>query len=85
MVTQLLGLASIFVMYASSPDYLLVLTISVVFALMHVLTASMFLRMAPRWCALFIAPISAGVGIALVLNAGRFISVFSKVISELVS
>jgi hypothetical protein len=84
-ITQVLASVSVFVMYASSPDYLFTLTMSLVFALLHVLTASMFIRTSPRWCALLVLPFSAGVAVALILNAGRFAYVYTKALSDLVS
>ena len=81
-LTQLFGLMAIFVMFAASPDYLRTLTISLVLALLHVLSASVFIRTSPRWCVLLILPISVSLAIALVVNAPRFASVFSQALSE---
>ena len=82
---QLPGLVSIFVVFSASPDYLLTLTVSLVFALLHFLSASMFIRTSPRWYGLLVAPVSAGVAAALVVNANRFVSVFSKALLGLAS
>ena len=83
--TQLLGLLSIFVMFSASRDYLLTLTISLVFALLHFLSASVFIRTSPRGYGLLVAPVSAGIAAALFVNANRFVSVFSKALLELAS